>query len=209
MRISKQEADRRKALALQGIKVCSHCKQELPFECFSKDKTTKDGFCSTCKYCLQELRILRKDYYTQYLIKNKEKRQHQAHEYYLTHKENKKAYNEKHKEKFKIARKINDHKVTNRYKLYKRNAVTRNIPFNLSFEEFNTITQQPCYYCGELTKDEYDIIFTGVDRIDSTQGYFYENVVSCCNMCNKMKLNYTLEDWLNKIQQIAINMNLI
>ena len=82
---------------------------------------------------------------------------------------------------------------------YKNNAQRRNINFNLTNEEFISIISQPCYYCGiKPTKDK----LIGIDRIDSSKDYIIENCVPCCEMCNKMKLNYSVSDWLNHMKKI-------
>ena len=54
---------------------------------------------------------------------------------------------------------------------------------DLTKEQFETITKQPCYYCGIMQ----DKGFNGVDRMDSTKGYEIDNCVSCCTDCNMMK----------------------
>ena len=49
--ITKAEKRRREELAKSGLKVCSHCKRELPFDCFCNDKTQKDGLSNRCREC--------------------------------------------------------------------------------------------------------------------------------------------------------------
>lgn len=95
---------------------------------------------------------------------------------------------------------------------YQSGALKRNLEFSLSDEEFNDLIYGKCYYCGqEPTINKSDnrynktselFIRNGIDRIDSNKGYFKDNCVSCCTMCNRMKLNYTIEDFFIKIQQI-------
>ena len=46
------------------------------------------------------------------------------------------------------------------------------------------------------------IYVDGIDRIYSTKGYSVNNCVPCCTMCNKMKLNYSLEDFKTQISKI-------
>ena len=55
--------------------------------------------------------------------------------------------------------------------------------YNLTKEQFNNITKQPCYYCGIIQEKG----FNGIDRMDSIKGYEIENCVSCCTECNMMK----------------------
>lgn len=85
------------------------------------------------------------------------------------------------------------------YTTYKRCAIIRNIPFELSFEEFENIIKTPCYYCGEFTKN-YPI--SGIDRTDSKGPYNLNNVRSCCTMCNMMKNTLNQYTFLRRIEHI-------
>lgn len=91
-----------------------------------------------------------------------------------------------------------------RYNVYKKNAKKRNINFNLTKEEFYDITSKPCYYCNDYSnKDINNVSYSGVDRIDSSKGYEIDNIVPCCDICNKMKLDYSKEFFINHINKIA------
>lgn len=97
----------------------------------------------------------------------------------------------------------------------------RNLEFNISFEEFRKIVDSKCHYCGldpyekhyaysrrrysqGIDKDIY-AVFNGLDRIDSSKGYYSENIVSCCFMCNRMKSDFSSKDFLSKIKEIYLN----
>lgn len=82
---------------------------------------------------------------------------------------------------------------------YKSNAQRRNINFNLTREEFINIVSQPCYYCGTLPTQEKLI---GIDRVDSSKDYTIDNCVPCCEVCNKMKLDYSVSEWLKYMKNI-------
>jgi hypothetical protein len=75
---------------------------------------------------------------------------------------------------------------------YKSQARRRNLIFDLSEESFYLLLQQNCHYCGrppsniQKLGDRY-FLYTGVDRRDSSQGYYDTNVVPCCRTCNLMK----------------------
>lgn len=90
-------------------------------------------------------------------------------------------------------------------------------------EQWLAIVTQPCYYCGEmdtrnginntylnmkgvsLKAEEvhlYAIEINGIDRVDNNRGYELDNCVSCCTICNTMKMNYTQEDFFRKIKLI-------
>lgn len=84
--------------------------------------------------------------------------------------------------------------------------------FKLSFEEFNSLVKQDCYYCGsspvfpERFKTEFknrDIVyFNGIDRINSNIGYQLDNCVPCCTKCNSMKSDLEVKDFLKHVNKI-------
>lgn len=93
---------------------------------------------------------------------------------------------------------------------YKDGAKSRNIEWNLSNDDFVKLVTSNCIYCGAAPniRDKYskyykiNIPVTGIDRINSSKGYTVDNCVPCCSMCNKMKLNYTTDQFINKIKSI-------
>ena len=85
-----------------------------------------------------------------------------------------------------------------RFTIYRRGAQQRNLEFSLEFEEFQKLIHSKCQYCG----DRFGQIL-GVDRVDNTRGYFIENCVPCCSLCNRMKLNLTLEEFLLQCRKIT------
>lgn len=105
---------------------------------------------------------------------------------------------------------------------YKRNgAKKRNLEFDLTKDQFKQLTKQNCYYCGEIplmvtdsgghtTKEGKGwgkYIYNGVDRTDSSKGYTIKNCVPCCGICNRMKSNMTINDFLDHISKIKDNRN--
>jgi len=92
-----------------------------------------------------------------------------------------------------------------KYKQYIRNAYVRRelgIPFTLTPKQFISMWKSKCVYCGE------QIETIGIDRIDSDKGYEYDNVVPCCNTCNKMKMALDQADFIKKCGDIYFNFNL-
>jgi len=84
-----------------------------------------------------------------------------------------------------------------KYRTYKHSAVTRKIPFDLTYREFLTYWQKPCAYCGT------PISTIGLDRKDNTLGYTANNVGSCCAACNWMKGDGTVEEFLDRCLRVA------
>lgn len=120
----------------------------------------------------------------------------------LSNSEYQKQYREKNKER------LSEYKKSphNRYMVYKRNAEKRNLNFDMSEDEFLSISKLPCIYCGEYSDTYCGEQFNGVDRIDSSIGYQKDNCVPCCATCNKMKMEYDVNNWINKMIQIIDNL---
>lgn len=197
-------------------KVCSKCKQELPVEFFGKSSSSKDGYYCYCKECAKKYReenkgrdrqryLEKRDsilaYKKEYAKKNKEKIAQKQKEYRESHRtellEKQKKRQRENKDQYSYTK----HKVGGRFSAYKSNAEKRKIPFNLTIQQFDSITSMPCKYCGEYDTYE-DMKFTGVDRIDSRKGYDIGNCVSCCRSCNAMKSDSDVFEWLEKIKKI-------
>lgn len=98
------------------------------------------------------------------------------------------------------------HTLGRRYKNYRQGAKVRNLNFDLTKNEFDEITKQPCYYCGEYSDSFLEDNLCGIDRIDSSIGYTKHNIVPCCEMCNRMKLDYNVDIWIKKMEQIINHM---
>ena len=94
------------------------------------------------------------------------------------------------------------HRVTSRYSAYRTNANKHQREFDLTLEEFDDITKQPCYYCGGYNGEFQGVSFSGIDRIDSDKGYTKDNIIPCCGTCNRMKNNLSQEFWIQHMQKI-------
>ena len=78
--------------------------------------------------------------------------------------------------------------------IYKAAAKRRNYVWALSDEQFDSITQLNCHYCGEPPSERiHNLRFNGaytcngIDRMDNTKGYIRGNVVPACTPCNHAK----------------------
>lgn len=108
--------------------------------------------------------------------------------------------------------------IKSMYKKYEYTALDRNIPFNLDLNnDFIPTVTQNCFYCNqepELRHSNYGVkgskyYYTysakvnGIDRIDSTLGYTYNNIVPCCKRCNQMKTDMSFESFKNHVLKLA------
>jgi 5-methylcytosine-specific restriction endonuclease McrA len=73
-----------------------------------------------------------------------------------------------------------------RFSTARKNASKREISWDLSFEEFISFFDFPCFYCqNKLGLPVKSGI--GLDRLDSAKSYNINNVVTCCYICNLIK----------------------
>jgi hypothetical protein len=109
------------------------------------------------------------------------------------------AWQKANKEKAQASVKKSELKYPNkkRYNVYKNSAKARDIPFLLTFEDFETFAGKVCFWCG----DSFDKI--RLDRVDSSLGYTLGNVVPCCWPCNDDKSNRTVTEWLARLKKIV------
>jgi hypothetical protein len=176
-------------------------------------------------YELNKERILeeRKEYYEE----NRETVKERVLRYYQDNKEvvlqKSKKYQEEHKEEMKTYRR--EHRLENieeykardkkyseenkdrirayrqslkgKWVAYRTTAKRRNRPFELTLEQFASFWQQPCHYCG------CDVPTICLDRVDSSKGYIFENVVSSCLNHNRMKLDHTTEEFIQLCRDVV------
>ena len=100
------------------------------------------------------------------------------------------------------------------YKRYKYGAKHRKLSWKLSAKEFFGMITGRCFYCGQIPgkkvsrwnhgKKRVDVItYNGIDRINSKLGYFFENCVSSCWVCNQMKRDYDIDFFLRHVARIS------
>ena len=95
---------------------------------------------------------------------------------------------------------------------YISGARRRNIPFELSKDDFYSIVTKPCFYCGIDPKQETILsdrktifIYNGVDRVNNDREYSLDNCVPCCKMCNRAKYVYSKEEFLTWVKRLYIH----
>lgn len=86
----------------------------------------------------------------------------------------------------------------------------RNLDFLLTREEFQTLIDQDCFYCGAKPvlrkvgdRLKHDIYANGIDRVDNKVGYTLDNCVPCCKICNKAKLDFSQEEFISMCQRVV------
>lgn len=92
------------------------------------------------------------------------------------------------------------------YTTYIRSSAVRNIPFELTFEEFENIIKNPCYYCGEFTEN---CSINGLDRTNFEYRYTTKTCVSCCKFCNMMKNTLNEYTFIKRIEHILTFQQLV
>ena len=99
------------------------------------------------------------------------------------------------------------------YLRYKRQAKDRKLEFEITYDFFMSIASLPCFYCGDNSKSNYKspkakndweevFRYTGIDRIDSSRGYYNDNVQPCCKYCNRSKSDRTEKDFYEWIEKV-------
>lgn len=117
--------------------------------------------------------------------------------------------------------KTKDRKIAIWKQLYNSTIKKRNkkwgIDGDISLDDFIFFSKEPCYYCGlensNVAQDrrgwkknkqvsETILKFNGIDRSDSSKGYWSDNVVTCCKYCNTAKNIMTEKDFNNFILRV-------
>ena len=91
----------------------------------------------------------------------------------------------------------------------------RGLCHDLSFEDFVSLKEGPCVYCG--TEHRYERLdketgmtwkYNTIDRIDPNKGYTKENCVPCCHKCNSAKSDFTLQEFKDHVRKMFDHMGL-
>jgi 5-methylcytosine-specific restriction endonuclease McrA len=71
------------------------------------------------------------------------------------------------------------------------------------------LCESDCHYCGahpsnvkKIKSGNGEFIYNGIDRINSSGPYSILNCVTCCEQCNKAKLDYSVKefkDWIERV----------
>lgn len=150
-----------------------------------------------------------KEYYKQWYRNNIDKVKKYRKENKDKIQEKSKIYREKNKEKIKQNwkewyEKNPERSIKRRFTDAKRKAKLRNKEWALSFDEYQLLIGQPCYYCnyklGERVRRA-----SGLDRINSNIGYVPGNCVSCCYKCNIIKGQFLTSEETKLVVNYLLN----
>ena len=114
------------------------------------------------------------------------------------HKDYAKAYRKKKGEEIRKIENQYSKSSKGHYSIYKKSAKKVGRDFQITFLEYEQFFfKKECSYCPELNT-------TGIDRVDNSVGYILSNCVPCCEWCNRMKLDYTKDDFIKQCVNVAI-----
>ena len=97
------------------------------------------------------------------------------------------------------------------FSVYRKNAVAKNLAFELNEDQFRALTQGLCHYCGDppsqifrkhRKKGNGKFTYNGIDRKDNSLGYVLSNCVPCCGRCNLTKRSmeyFEFKAYINKV----------
>jgi len=98
---------------------------------------------------------------------------------------------------------------------YKTAAKARKLKWDIDKELFFSLIQERCHYCGRVPSQVLPVHlrkratcenfqYTGVDRMNNSQGYISSNVVSCCTECNRLKRELPYTTFIDYLDRVAI-----
>lgn len=96
-----------------------------------------------------------------------------------------------------------------------RRAKKINMSVSITREEFAEMASRNCRYCNAepeerpyMNKSRLKVRLNGIDRVDSNKGYHLDNCVPCCKVCNMMKRDYAIDEFVIHIKKIHNNLSL-
>lgn len=92
---------------------------------------------------------------------------------------------------------------------YKCKARRKNREFKITKKYFLELVTRNCEYCdtppSSIAKTKYNdsiFMYNGIDRVDNNVGYIVGNCVTCCETCNRAKLQMSKDEfftWISKV----------
>lgn len=99
--------------------------------------------------------------------------------------------------------------ITSLMNRYESNARKKGREFSLSREQIYEITTKACHYCrkppAQVSSSRFSkFVYNSIDRVDNNKGYTLDNIVPCCDFCNRAKSDFPIEEftaWLAWVRQ--------
>ena len=202
------------------MKICSDCNELKTFDCFSKDKTKKDGLVHRCKECCSKYYFANKDKVKEARIQYRLDNIDRTRKYYSDNiqkiKENKKEYYLANIDRIKKYRKENSHirrqwnlanaeKIKEQKRQYslanteqRKNSDSRrrtkklsNGVYEISKKELKKLYSSPCFYCGSINSIHADHVIP----ISKGGRHSIGNLLPACAKCNMSKGSKLLIEW--------------
>lgn len=108
-----------------------------------------------------------------------------------------------YKERRRERSEINHKSPSYRWHLLKQNAKRRSLDVSLTKEQFEFLSKKICYYCNGLL-DTDSGWGTHLDRLDNNVGYTFENSMSCCHFCNRIKQDLLTPEETKEVVKLLI-----
>lgn len=119
--------------------------------------------------------------------------------------ESRRADRKAHPEKHKRWDLIGHQRPKTRFSFSRKRAKERELEWTLSLEEYQKLIIQPCHYCNDLLGSKVTNC-SGLDRLDDTKGYEFDNVVSCCRSCNVVRNDVLTSDETKQVIQFLLRL---
>lgn len=93
--------------------------------------------------------------------------------------------------------------------IYKNGAENRGLSFVLEKKFFKLLITQNCVYCGSSPSKVYQSLdgtifkYNGIDRVDNERGYEEDNIVTCCETCNRAKRNKSVKEFIEWLDTLV------
>lgn len=186
----------------EGHHICVKCNEELPANLFKGEKREVAKMCEKCRaYAAKNQKSVRDKEREIDIIAYKEKQNKKAKRDRELIKQSKKraevrnniakVYRKKFPEK-----QYYDNALLSKYRTI---AKKRDLVWSLDEKDARILFNSICFYCGQADKRGK----CGIDRVNNSEGYVYDNCVACCLMCNRMKKDWSLDSFLLITRHIA------
>jgi hypothetical protein len=95
------------------------------------------------------------------------------------------------------------------WRIHMQSCLRRGVLSGITPEEFFSVTQSRCHYCGAPPENETKVPsyqqqmkYNGIDRVDNSRTYTADNLVPCCKICNSMKSKLSRDSFLAHVGRI-------